>query len=501
MGLFDFLKKHKKEDVVEKSANTNINQALKNSSIPIKLVEVKISNVSTTINNIEKIKSRFISIDFETTGLSPYSDKIIEVGAVLFENGTIVNKFESFINPGISIPESAQRINHISDEMVKNAPDEETVIKQLVEFLGDAINGNTFLCAHNSNFDSKFLESALRRNECNATLCFLDTLKLSRKVNSSLDNYKQESIANYFGVINETSHRAVTDAETCGLIMLKLCDLLIGKLQREEAEVQRTIEKAKLTEEQKEWCAVIQNLLIKNDIDTEYLSFSGQSANYVSCACIYTFLKIKIGKSKKYIIAKKDKFNELEYITEPCIASEGGDEYLRIIFNDPFEMESLISYISCEYKKINSNVKKNISEGILTSENIEMYMRFSTKFSAEEISFILSSAKTRIEAEKINKAELELEKKKLEEEKQLKKLQRELEKQKKVSQVKTPRTRAIIQMNDDGSIVNEFVSISEAVTKSGVNSKSIRDAANGVQKHAGGFCWKYKEELTREKNV
>ena len=56
MGLFDFLKKHKNEDVVGKSANTNINKSLKNSSIPIKMVEIKISNVSTTINNIEKIE-------------------------------------------------------------------------------------------------------------------------------------------------------------------------------------------------------------------------------------------------------------------------------------------------------------------------------------------------------------------------------------------------------------------------------------------------------------
>ena len=89
---------------------------------------------------------------------------------------------------------------------------------------------------------------------------------------------------------------------------------------------------------------------------------------------------------------------------------------------------------------------------------------------------------------------MELEKKRLEEEKQLKKARREEEKQRKASEVKTPRTRAIIQMNDNGTIVNEFVSISEAVATTGVNSKSIRDAANGVQKHAGGFCWKYKED-------
>ena len=497
MSFFDFFKKKKKEELAEKTVNTTNKQSQKDLPIPIKGGEVRSFNVSTTINNIEKVKSRFISIDFETTGLSPYSNRIIEVGAALFENGTIVNKFESFINPGIDIPESVQRINHISNEMVKNAPDEETVIKQLVEFLGDAINGKTFLCAHNSNFDCKFLESALQRYGYDATLCFLDTLKLSRKVIYSLDNYKQESIANYFGILNETSHRAVIDAETCGLIMLNLCDLLIGKLQQEEAEEQRLIEIAKLTEEQKEWCAIIQNLLIKNGFDTEYLFFKGQTANYVSCECVYSFMKIKFGKNKKYIITKKDKFNEPEYITEPCTASEGGDEYLRILINEPFELESFISYISDEYKKMDNGVKRELSEGILKSKKIENYMRFSTKIYDEEIPYLLSSAKTRIEVEKNTKAELEHTKKKLEEERQQKQLKRELEKKKKALVVKPPRTRAIVQMNDDGVIVNEFVSIADAVTQTGVNSKSIRDAAKGVQKHAGGFCWKYKDELTR----
>ena len=53
--------------------------------------------------------------------------------------------------------------------------------------------------------------------------------------------------------------------------------------------------------------------------------------------------------------------------------------------------------------------------------------------------------------------------------------------------------RHIIQMDDDGNIINEFVSIAEAVRQTGINSKSIRDTAKGVQKHAGGFCWQYKD--------
>lgn len=58
---------------------------------------------------------------------------------------------------------------------------------------------------------------------------------------------------------------------------------------------------------------------------------------------------------------------------------------------------------------------------------------------------------------------------------------------------KQVRGRAIVQMADDGAVIKEYESISAAVQEIGVSSKSIRDAANGVQKHAGGFRWMYKD--------
>ena len=57
------------------------------------------------------------------------------------------------------------------------------------------------------------------------------------------------------------------------------------------------------------------------------------------------------------------------------------------------------------------------------------------------------------------------------------------------------RGRAICQLDDVGNVIAVYDSLSQAVETIGVSSKSIRDAANGVQKHAGGFCWKYKDQL------
>ena len=56
------------------------------------------------------------------------------------------------------------------------------------------------------------------------------------------------------------------------------------------------------------------------------------------------------------------------------------------------------------------------------------------------------------------------------------------------------RGRAILQLDDDGAIIKEYNSVNNASMAVGVSQKSIRDAAKGVQKHAGGFVWKYKDE-------
>lgn len=56
----------------------------------------------------------------------------------------------------------------------------------------------------------------------------------------------------------------------------------------------------------------------------------------------------------------------------------------------------------------------------------------------------------------------------------------------------------VLQMDDEMNIIERFETIAEAVRKTGINSKSIRDTAKGVQKHAGGFIWKYIEEYEKE---
>lgn len=80
-----------------------------------------------------------------------------------------------------------------------------------------------------------------------------------------------------------------------------------------------------------------------------------------------------------------------------------------------------------------------------------------------------------------------------EEKKQARKAEKALAKEN--SEPKKQIGRAILQLSDDMAVIRRYESITEAVRESGVNSKSIRDAAAGVQKHAGGYVWRYEDSV------
>jgi len=177
----------------------------------------------TTYNQLQK---RFIAFDTETTGLRCDSNRIIELGAVVYENGEIVDKFSSLINTHKMIPYQITKITNITNDMVNEAPEEDEVYKAFIKFLGNAMNGETIICAHNATFDMKFLANTFDRLGYTANFNYIDTLALSRKyLKDKLDNFKQGTIANYFDIDVKNAHRAADDARVCGSILCNLLEL------------------------------------------------------------------------------------------------------------------------------------------------------------------------------------------------------------------------------------------------------------------------------------
>lgn len=225
MGIFDIFNRNKKSNELNNVNNLNAKG----------YIECKEVYLYSSI--VERLKKKYIAFDIETTGLNPVEDRIVELGAVLFENGIPVKKFSSLVNPNKFISFEATRVNNISNEMIQNAPRENIIYPKLVEFLEDSLSGETVICAHNARFDIGFLSNTLERLGYSGNIKYIDTLSLSRNLIYGLENYKQSTVADYFDIINEEAHRAVTDAETCGKILYRFLDYEIKEKQAEKREI------------------------------------------------------------------------------------------------------------------------------------------------------------------------------------------------------------------------------------------------------------------------
>lgn len=173
-----------------------------------------------------QLSNRFIAFDVETTGLHTHTDRIVELGAVLFENGKPVSTFSTLVNPGMSMPEKATEICHITDEMLTAAPSEEEVYPELLRFLGDALTCRTYMCAHNARFDLDMLRHTLVRLGYTADIRYVDTLKLSWKCLHGMPNHKQPTLATQLGITVQNAHRAADDALVCGRLLLHMLPLI-----------------------------------------------------------------------------------------------------------------------------------------------------------------------------------------------------------------------------------------------------------------------------------
>ena len=611
MGIFDIFNRNKKSNELNNVNNLNAKG----------YIERKEVYLYSSI--VDMLKKKYIAFDIETTGLNPVEDRIVELGAVLFENGIPVKKFSSLVNPNKFISFEATRVNNISNEMIQNAPRENIIYPKLVEFLEDSLSGETVICAHNARFDIGFLSNTLERLGYSGNIKYIDTLSLSRNLIYGLENYKQSTVADYFDIINEEAHRAVTDAETCGKILYRFLDYEIKEKQTEK---KRNI--SALDDYEKIVFAYIEKLINDNGLNIDFLGARKKASAYINICYLYSFIKYKFSKKGKYIIVSNDFSKNLELPVEQCNISEGGNEFIRVYFSSIDDIKQLDEYILNEYKKsynatmdyidgssrreknvieevenlykisvqevekiINNeisnktlnnylseiNIKKQVSrdeininpvnnriplnkiknlndwnkgydEGFdfwlkgdelrkngeyneaINLFDLSRYNGYNTYVLYESYAMVYHQLKDydneiaileegierlskdntnvsnlvtrrdkavqiiykKIEQEKQAQQRLieKEEKRKLREEKKLKEKQEKAELRK--NTLKEPVTGR--SMNDDGFIIKKYISIADAVRQIGINSKSIRDAAKGVQKHAGGYCWKYEDD-------
>lgn len=165
---------------------------------------------------------KYAVLDFETTG-NQSSDVIIQAGlAIIDEDMTVSRVYSSFVKPGVPIPPFITSLTGITEEDVKDAPELDEVMMEMVPLLDDAV-----LVGHNVAFDFNYLQSALdKTGYLPFTGRILDTMDFLKILYPSLTTYQLGMVASEFEVQHDRPHQADSDALATALIFIKCLEEL-----------------------------------------------------------------------------------------------------------------------------------------------------------------------------------------------------------------------------------------------------------------------------------
>jgi DNA polymerase-3 subunit epsilon len=182
--------------------------------------------LKTTINGIKE--QVFCIVDIETTAGNPQDGQIIEIGAVKFKNGQVIERYESLVNTA-RIPSKISEITGITLEMVQDAPNLKTVLEEFKIFLEDDI-----FVSHPISFDYKFINDSLKKYDLgelyNRRLCTIDLTK--RVIN--LERYGLDYLKQHLNIKIENHHRAYSDALSTTLVLKYCLENLPQKIKTSE---------------------------------------------------------------------------------------------------------------------------------------------------------------------------------------------------------------------------------------------------------------------------
>jgi DNA polymerase-3 subunit alpha (Gram-positive type) len=148
-----------------------------------------------------------VVLDFESTGLNTGKARIIEIGAVKLEGGTVTDSYDQLVNPGEALGPRITEITGISDSMLEGQPTAAEALPKLLEFIGDLP-----IAAHNAHFDGSLLKAELARLGLTCSVPVLDTLAYARRIYPQLKSFRLAALCKHLGVSLKNAHRAVHDA-------------------------------------------------------------------------------------------------------------------------------------------------------------------------------------------------------------------------------------------------------------------------------------------------
>ena len=202
------------------------------------------------------LDTEFVAFDIETTGLNAQTDRMTEIGAVIFSGGEIKEVFNTFVDPERHIPPDITQLTGIRDSDVAGAPKEKEAMEIFMDFIGDRP-----IIAHNAHFDVGFMSAASKRQGLKFSPVFLDTLALSQALLPELKRFKLDIVSNHLGLPQFNHHRASDDAMVVARMMEKFLPMLAQQGARTVDDIETVYHSLRRTDVAKSYHMI---LLVKN---------------------------------------------------------------------------------------------------------------------------------------------------------------------------------------------------------------------------------------------
>jgi DNA polymerase III subunit alpha, Gram-positive type len=169
----------------------------------------------------QSLDTTYCVLDLETTGFSPVTEKITEIGIMKLQGGKVIEEFSCFVNPQKPIPPRVVEVTNITDDMVRDAETIDKVFPKMLDFIKGSV-----LVAHNASFDVGFLKHNARVLGYDFDFTYVDTLTLAQEVFPEYKSYKLGRIAKNLGINVEVAHRALDDVGTTVKVFNVMLEIL-----------------------------------------------------------------------------------------------------------------------------------------------------------------------------------------------------------------------------------------------------------------------------------
>lgn len=181
------------------------------------------------------LNHRYVVLDTETTGLNPYADKIISLGAIIIYNQEIwlEESLEIIINPQVKLQPDNVAVHGLTQSDVAEGQAEALALEQLIR----SIKGD-IIVAHHAGFDKTIIENSLKQYYPSFFLhnLIVDTASLAFSIENSYlpfeyfnpKIYSLDSLCERYGIIPADRHTSWGDA----FITAKLLLTLFNRLER-----------------------------------------------------------------------------------------------------------------------------------------------------------------------------------------------------------------------------------------------------------------------------